>query len=161
MAAPVTPTPTPDVAPPAPVTAQAKVTPGETVPLNTLQKAVVQNMTASMQVPIFHVAYTITTDALDKLYQQIKPKGVTMTALLAKAIAVTLQKHPVVNAAYSQDAINYNSEINIAVAVAMPDGGLITPVLRHADRMDIYSFIAHLERFSSPLQSKTTQARRV
>ena len=124
---------------PIPVAAPASVTPGETVPLNTLQKAVVQNMVASLQVPTYHVAYTITTDALDKLYKQIKPKGVTMTALLAKAIAVTLKQHPVVNASYSQDAISYNSEINIAVAVAMPDGGLITPVLRNADQMDIYS----------------------
>ncbi len=127
----------PPVAPP-PVT-PASITPGETVPLNTLQKAVVQNMMASLQVPTFHVAYTITTDALDKLYKQIKPKGVTVTALLAKAIAVTLQKHPVVNASYTEGAIKYNSEINVAVAVAMPDGGLITPVLRQADQMDIYS----------------------
>ena len=112
---------------------------GETVPLNTLQKAVVQNMNLSLQVPIFHVGYTIATDALDRLYKQIKPKGVTMTAMLAKAVAVTLQKHPIVNAGYAPDAIKYNSEINIAVAVAMPDGGLITPVLRNADRMDIYS----------------------
>lgn len=126
---------------PSPVVAAApvSVTPGETVPLNTLQKAVVQNMMTSLQVPTFHVTYTINTDALDKLYKQIKPKGVTMTALLAKAIAVTLKKHPVVNANYSQDAISYNSEINIAVAVAMPDGGLITPVLRNADQIDIYS----------------------
>lgn len=127
-------------APILPISAPA-VTAGsnETVPLNTLQKAVVQNMMASLQVPIFHVAYTITTDALDRLYKQIKPKGVTMTALLAKAIAVTLQKHPEVNASYTQDAISYNSHINVAVAVAMPDGGLITPVLRNADQMDIYS----------------------
>ena len=124
---------------PAPTAASANVTSGETVPLNTLQKAVVQNMTASLQVPTFHVAYTITTDALDKLYQQIKPKGVTMTALLAKAVAVTLKNHPVVNASYTKDAISYNSEINVAVAVAMPDGGLITPVLRNADQIDIYS----------------------
>jgi pyruvate dehydrogenase E2 component (dihydrolipoamide acetyltransferase) len=123
----------------APAVVAPSITPGESVPLNTLQKAVVQNMMVSLQVPTFHVAYTVTTDALDKLYKQIKPKGVTMTALLAKAIAVTLQKHPVVNASYSGDAINYNSEINIAVAVAMPDGGLITPVLRRADQMDIYS----------------------
>lgn len=112
---------------------------GETVPLNNLQKAVVQNMNLSLQVPIFHVGYTIATDALDRLYKQIKPKGVTMTAMLAKAVAVTLQKHPVVNASYAPDAIKYNSEINIAIAVAMPDGGLITPVLRNADQMDIYS----------------------
>ncbi|MGL5940830.1 MAG: dihydrolipoamide acetyltransferase family protein [Waterburya sp.] len=132
-------TPTPTVAPPAPVAPPTSVTPGEVVPLNTLQKAVVQNMMASLQVPTFHVAYTITTDTLDQLYKQIKSKGVTMTALLAKAIAVTLKQHPVVNADYVQDAISYNSEINIAVAVAMPDGGLITPVLRNADQMDIYS----------------------
>jgi pyruvate dehydrogenase E2 component (dihydrolipoamide acetyltransferase) len=123
---------------PATPTAPNKIA-GETVPLNTLQKAVVQNMNLSLQVPIFHVGYTIATDALDRLYKQIKPKGVTMTALLAKAVAVTLQKHPVVNASYAPDAIKYNSEINIAVAVAMPDGGLITPVLRNADQMDIYS----------------------
>ena len=130
---------TPAVTPAAVTPSPATVTPGETVPLNTLQKAVVQNMMASLQIPTYHVAYTITTDALDKLYQQIKPKGVTMTALLAKAIALTLQKHPIVNASYTEGAIKYNSEINVAVAVAMPDGGLITPVLRKADQMDIYS----------------------
>jgi len=43
------------------------------------------------RVPAFHVGYTITTDELDKLYKQIKSKGVTMTALLAKAVALTLQ----------------------------------------------------------------------
>ncbi|MDJ0632459.1 MAG: dihydrolipoamide acetyltransferase family protein [Xenococcaceae cyanobacterium MO_188.B29] len=135
--------PKPPVEPIKPIAPQPvavnNITPGETVALNTLQKAVVQNMIMSVQVPTYHVGYTITTDALDRLYKQIKSKGVTMTALLAKAVAVALQKHPVVNASYAQDAIKYNGEINIAVAVAMPDGGLITPVLRNADQMDIYS----------------------
>jgi pyruvate dehydrogenase E2 component (dihydrolipoamide acetyltransferase) len=62
-----------------------------------------------------------------------------MTALLAKAVAVTLQKHPLVNASYVESGIQYSSAINIAVAVAMADGGLITPVLKNADQMDIYS----------------------
>ncbi|MGY6529387.1 MAG: dihydrolipoamide acetyltransferase family protein [Cyanobacterium sp.] len=120
---------------PAPVNHHA----GETVPLNTLQQAVVRNMMASLQVPTFHVSYDITTDALDALYRQIKPKGVTMTALLAKAVAVTLQKHPIVNSSYTDAGIKYNEGINIAIAVAMPDGGLITPVLKNADQVDIYS----------------------
>ena len=132
------PTPTPTPAP-TPTPTPVAVTPGETVPFNTLQQAVVRNMMASLQVPTFRVGYTITTDALDQLYKQIKPKGVTMTALLAKAVAVTLQKHAVVNASYTDAGIKYNSGINIAVAVAMPGGGLITPVLRNADQLDIYS----------------------
>jgi pyruvate dehydrogenase E2 component (dihydrolipoamide acetyltransferase) len=133
------PTLTPQSAPTIPVNTPVNTMAGETVPLNTLQKAVVQNMNLSLQVPIFHVGYTIATDALDQLYKQIKSKGVTMTALLAKAVAVTLQRHPVVNASYAPNAIKYNSDINIAVAVAMPDGGLITPVLKNAHQMDIYS----------------------
>jgi pyruvate dehydrogenase E2 component (dihydrolipoamide acetyltransferase) len=107
--------------------------------LTTLQKAVINNMNQSLSVPTFHVGYTITTDALDALYKQVKTKGVTMTALLAKAVAVTLQKHPLVNASFSDRGIEYKSSINVAVAVAMDDGGLITPVLKNADQTDLYS----------------------
>ncbi|NER84200.1 MAG: 2-oxo acid dehydrogenase subunit E2, partial [Leptolyngbya sp. SIO1D8] len=124
---------------PATVPAPAPVTPGQLVPFNTLQQAVVRNMVASLAIPTYRVGYTITTDALDALYKQIKSKGVTMTALLAKAVAVTLKKHPLLNASYVEQGIQYSNSINIAVAVAMPDGGLITPVLRGADQMDIYS----------------------
>lgn len=133
----------PAVATPAPATpAPAVATPvaaGQVVTMNSLQNAVVRNMMASLTVPVFRVGYTITTDPLDKLYKQIKSKGVTMTALLAKAVAVTLQKHPLLNAAYVESGIQYRPEINISVAVAMDDGGLITPVLQKADQLDIYS----------------------
>ncbi len=114
-------------------------TPGTVQPLTTLQNAVVRNMNASLSVPTYHVGYTITTTALDSLYKQIKSKGVTMTALLAKAVAVALQKHPLLNAAFTDQGIAYKGDINVAVAVAMDDGGLITPVLPQADRTDIYT----------------------
>jgi len=127
------------VAAPKPAPVVAADTAGKVVPLTTLQNAVVRNMLASLTIPAFHVGYTITTDALDKLYKQIKQKGVTMTALLAKAVAVSLQKHPIMNAYYTEEGINYPESINIAVAVAMPGGGLITPVLAKADQGDIYS----------------------
>ncbi|MEM9816571.1 MAG: dihydrolipoamide acetyltransferase family protein [Cyanobacteria bacterium P01_D01_bin.6] len=117
----------------------APATPGQLVPFNTLQQAVVRTMSASLAAPTFRVGYTITTDALDQLYKQIKSKGVTMTGLLAKAVAVTLQKHPLLNAVYTEQGIQYNGSINISVAVAMEGGGLITPVLQGADQMDIYS----------------------
>lgn len=130
VAAPSAPAP----APPTPVAVPL----GETVPLSTLQAAVVRNMNASLGVPVFHVGYTITTDNLDQLYQQVKPKGVTLTALLVKAVALTLEKHPLLNASYTENGIHYKSDINIAVAVAMEDGGLITPVLKQANRIDLY-----------------------
>ena len=40
------------------------------------------------------MAYSINTDALDALYKRLKPKGVTMSGLLAKAAGVALTKFP-------------------------------------------------------------------
>jgi pyruvate dehydrogenase E2 component (dihydrolipoamide acetyltransferase) len=108
-------------------------------PFNTLQQAVNRNMVASLAVPTFRTGYSIDTSNLDVLYKQLKAKGVTMTALLAKAAAMTLKKYPMVNASYTDGGTQFHGAINVAVAVAMPDGGLITPVLANADQMDIYS----------------------
>ncbi len=124
---------------PPPASAPINVPGAQVVPFNTLQAAVNRNMVASLSIPTFRVGYTIETNSLDKLYKQLKSKGVTMTALLAKAVAMTLQKHPAVNASYSDAGISHPGSINVAVAVAMPDGGLITPVLRNADKLDLYS----------------------
>ncbi len=114
-------------------------TSAQVVPFTTLQAAVNRNMVASLAIPTFRVGYTIETNNLDKLYKQVKSKGVTMTALLAKAVALTLAKHPNVNTYYSDAGVNHPGGINIAVAVSMPDGGLITPVLQNADSLDLYS----------------------
>jgi pyruvate dehydrogenase E2 component (dihydrolipoamide acetyltransferase) len=156
--APATPQPAPTPQPePTPSPTPAKTAAGEVVPFTTLQSSVVRNMTATVQVPTFHVGYTITTDELDKLYQQIKSKGVTMTALLAKAVATTLEKHPIVNASYSEQGIQYHSAINIAVAVAMEDGGLITPVLRNAAEQDIYTLSRNWKDLVKRSRSKQLQ----
>ena len=57
-----------------------------------------------VQVPEFRVSYTITTDKLDAMYRRLKPKGVTMSALLAKASGVALAKHPIMFAGGPQGA---------------------------------------------------------
>lgn len=38
---------------------------------------------------------SIETDKFDALYKRLKPHGVTMTALLAKAVGAALARHPV------------------------------------------------------------------
>jgi len=112
--------------------------PGETVEFNTLQKAVNKNMESSLSVPCFRVGYSINTDKLDSFYKTVKENGVTMTALLVKAVAKTLVNHPQVNAFFSQGGISYPEKINVAVAVAMEDGGLITPVLKDPCKTDLF-----------------------
>jgi hypothetical protein len=57
-----------------------------------LQKAVVKNMEVSLAVPTFQVSRNIVTDKLDALYAELKPKGVTVSALLAKACGLALKQ---------------------------------------------------------------------
>lgn len=137
------------VAPPVPL--------GEVAPFNTLQQAVVRNMNASLSVPTFHVGYTITTDKLNAFYQRLKPKGVTMTALLAKAVAIVLDNHPIVNASYTDEGTAYKADVNVAIAVAMEGGGLITPVLQNANQVDIYEISRRWKDLVARSRSKQLQ----
>ena len=150
---PITPSVAPKPATPAPLPSL----PGQITPMTTLQNAVVRNMLTSLEVPTYHVAYTIATDSLDTLYKQLKSKGVTMTALLAKAVAVTLQKHPLLYASYVDQSTRHNAAINIAVAVAMDDGGLITPVLQKADQVDLYALSRSWKDLVDRARSKQLQ----
>ena len=118
------------VAPPAPV--------GTVVPLSGMQAAVAKNMLPSLSVPVSRIAMSICTDEFDKLYATLKPKGVTMTALLTKAVGVALAQHPIMFSTYHDGkGIVYNDKVNIAVAVALDDG-LITPVLNDTANTDVY-----------------------
>ena len=104
-----------------------------------MQKAVAKNMMPSLEVPVSRIAMQMCTDELDALYKKVKPKGVTMTALLAKAVGVALAQHPIMFATLSPagDSIIYNEKVNIAVAVAL-EQGLITPVLQDTAGTDVY-----------------------
>ncbi|GAU14847.1 hypothetical protein TSUD_50590 [Trifolium subterraneum] len=151
-------------APAAPVSSKpaagssAPTIPGSSnVAFTTMQSAVAKNMMESLSVPTFRVGYPVVTDALDAFYEKVKPKGVTMTAILAKAVAMALVQHPVVNAT-CKDGKNfqYNSNINVAVAVAI-NGGLITPVLQDADKLDLYLLSQKWKELVGKARSKQLQ----
>ncbi len=62
---------------------------------------------------------------------------VSYTHLLIKAVAQALRQHPIVNSSLVDEEIRIFSNINIAMAVALDNGGLLTPVIRQADRKSI------------------------
>ena len=107
------------------------------VPMNAMQKAVAKNMEKTMEAPVFRVSREIYTDEFDALYADLKPKGVTVSSLLARAVAEVLKKHQIVNAAYVEGGIKYNKDINVAMAVAI-DGGLMTPTITKCQDKDLF-----------------------
>ena len=109
------------------------------VPMTGMQRAVSNNMIATLTIPEFRVSRDILMDNFDNLYQKLKPSGVSVSAMLAKAVALAIEKHPIVNSGFSPEgggSIVYKKDINIAMAVAI-DGGLITPTLTYANERGV------------------------
>jgi pyruvate dehydrogenase E2 component (dihydrolipoamide acetyltransferase) len=109
------------------------------VPFTGMQKAVSNNMVGTLTVPAFRVSTDIEMTAFDALYQKVKPNGISVSALIAKAVALAIERHPIINSAYSaQDGGGtlFKKDINIAMAVAI-DGGLITPTLNYANERPV------------------------
>jgi len=106
------------------------------VPFTGMQRAVSNNMVATLDCPVFRASREIEMDAFNALYQSVKPKGVTVSALLAKAVAKAIEKHPIINSSFRPEGTFFNKDINIAMAVAI-EGGLITPVLKYANERDV------------------------
>ncbi|XP_024531755.1 dihydrolipoyllysine-residue acetyltransferase component 4 of pyruvate dehydrogenase complex, chloroplastic-like [Selaginella moellendorffii] len=147
------------VANPSPSSGKAEAPPRMdfTVPFTGMQAAVSKNMVESLSVPTFRVGCSISTTGIDALYRKIKSKGVSMSVLLAKAAALALARHPVVNASCKEGkSFCHNSNINIAVAVAI-DGGLITPVLQNADKADVYTLARKWKELVDKARAKQLQ----
>src|SRR5690606_17361402 len=60
---------------------------------------------------------------------------ISFNDMVIKATAMALRKHPQVNSTWHSDKIVHHGNINIGVAVAIPDG-LVVPVLKNTDQMN-------------------------
>ncbi len=119
-------------------------------PLDGMRKTVAKRLTQSfMQVPHFPLNVDI---ALDKLLAARKgineaaPEGVKISVndLLIKASALALMEEPDCNASYTDNGIAYHNGAHISVAVAI-DGGLITPVVRDAEKKGLAEISAEMK----------------
>ncbi|MEP7324549.1 MAG: dihydrolipoamide acetyltransferase family protein [Gemmatimonadota bacterium] len=118
--------------------------PGDRVePWSRIRKLTADHMIMSKRVSAhvssyFDVDYTHISQLRAKKKKEYAERGVNLTYLgfITKGVADNIRKHPVVNAAVSNDATIFRQEINIGIAVAL-DWGLIVPVIKHADELSL------------------------
>lgn len=123
-----------DIAACAPEPARPSLSPhGTVMPLTSVRKTIAERMLASHQ-STAPVTLTTTADAtnLVNLRNQFKAANdlvPTYTDFLLKLTAVALQKHPPLNATWTEDGIVLAAGIHIGIAVDT-DTGLLAPVIR-------------------------------
>jgi 2-oxoglutarate dehydrogenase E2 component (dihydrolipoamide succinyltransferase) len=127
----------PAATPAGPVSAPA---PGELVPLSKMRSIIAKRMVESKATsPHVHTVFKVDMTRIVKLREKEKNKyeqrnGVKLTYMpfITRAAITALRKHPIVNAAMQNEAILYNKNINIGIAVAL-EWGLIVPVIKQTE----------------------------
>ena len=133
--------------------------------LTAIEKTTARTMLSSMT---GMAQTTLATEAnvenLASVYSELKGKyaraGVrlTYTALIIKAVAMTLEDHPKMRASLVDDEhIQISNRISIGVAVDLPDGNLIVPVIRDANMMDLRSIALKLQDLSERARTNSLE----
>jgi pyruvate dehydrogenase E2 component (dihydrolipoamide acetyltransferase) len=78
---------------------------------------------------------------------------VSVNDLIIKVAAVSLMQHPQVNASYQEKTVRYYERADIGVAVAIEDG-LITPVVRGAERKSVGEIAAEVRQLAERARSR-------
>ena len=115
---------------------------GETAPLTRMRQAIARNMTRSKQ-EIPHVYITAAMDmtrAVDLRQQLNEALGaearVSVNDMVLRACALALRGYPVFNASYTEAGITVHPQINIGMAIALPDG-LVAPAILECDKKSV------------------------
>ncbi|MFT8813861.1 pyruvate dehydrogenase complex dihydrolipoamide acetyltransferase [Acetobacter fabarum] len=132
-----------------------------TVPHTTMRKVIARRLSESKAtIPHFYVSMDVELDALMALRSQLNALShdegqdafkLSVNDMLIKAAALALKQVPEVNASFTEDAMILHEDADISVAVSLDDG-LITPIVRAADRKS-------LKQISQEAKSLVSRAR--
>ena len=117
----------------------------EVIQMDRMRKIIAENMLKAKQIAP-HVTSFIESDLTNVVKWRNKHKAafekregekLTFTPIFIKAIVKAIQDYPMINISVDGDKIIKKKNINIGMATALPDGNLIVPVIKNADRLSL------------------------
>ncbi len=127
------------------------------VPLSQIRKTIARRLAQSIgPVPTFYLTTDVDMDRMWEAREALNETArrgsgdagkVSFNDIVLKATAAALRAHPACNAWWQDDRIRYWNEVHLSVAVAVEDG-LITPVIRHADRKSLRDISAEMKELA-------------
>jgi pyruvate dehydrogenase E2 component (dihydrolipoamide acetyltransferase) len=137
------------------VHALAGGTPYTEIPITGMRRVIANRLAESEVVPHYFLTVDCELDALLKLRSEVNEGLGIKTSVndyVIKAAALALRKQPMVNASWSEDGILKWEETHVSVAVALPEG-LITPIIKNADKKSIPDISAEMRDLAERAKS--------
>jgi 2-oxoglutarate dehydrogenase E2 component (dihydrolipoamide succinyltransferase) len=117
----------------------------EIIEMDRMRKMIAQRMIESRRISA-HVTSFVEADMTNIVLWREKNKlaykakygeGITYTPFFIEAIARAIRDFPMINISVDGDKIIKKKDINVGMAVALPSGNLIVPVIRNADQLNL------------------------
>ncbi len=126
----------------------------EVIPHTSMRRTIARRLLeAKTTIPHFYLTVDCNIDSLLTLRKKINETRessdrISVNDFIIKASALALRKVPDANVVWTEDALLKLKDVDIAVAVAT-EGGLITPIVRHADQMSIGTISAEMKSLAA------------
>lgn len=127
-----------------------------------LRRRIAERMEQANRVPSITIVEELDATALEELRQRMnaQPGAARLTLLpfIARAIVRAVREQPLMNAHYDADAgvIRRFGGVHLGIATQTP-AGLMVPVLRHAEAMDLRTTAAEIARLSTAAREGTAR----
>ena len=117
----------------------------ELLEMDRMRKMIAQRMVDSKRISP-HVTSFVEADVTELVnwrnkhkdgYKKREGENLTFTPIFIQAVARAIQDFPLINVSVDGDYIVKKRDINIGVAVALPSGNLIVPVIHRADQLNL------------------------
>ncbi len=127
-----------------------------------MRQVIAQRLATSIgPVPTFYLTVEIEMDAAMQFRKQIndsikEEEKVSVNDIIVKVAAMASLRHPFVNSSYQDKTIRFYADADVGVAVAI-DEGLITPVVRGANRKTITEISREIKEMAKRAREKKLQ----
>jgi len=128
-----------------PPTHHTTKTPHEILPMDRMRRVIAERMVASKRISA-HVTSFVETDMTNVALWRNRQKAdfktqtgesITFTPILIEAVIKAIKDFPLINVSVENDTIVKKRDINVGLAVALPNGNLIVPVIHNADQYSL------------------------
>ncbi len=145
---------------PAPIEKQVSL-PGELLQLSSSRKQIAERMVNSQHTSP-HVLTVMEADlskvlahrAANKAAFAAQDVNLTLTAYFCSAIVSSLKSFPMVNASWTDEGIQLHRDINLGIATALGEQGLIVPVIKDAGLLSLQGLAQKINDLSSRARTK-------
>jgi len=134
----------------------------EVIAMDNMRKTIAKNMLESKRnIPHVNSISEVDLTHLVKFRESFKNEfekqegfKLTYTPFIIRALVMALRDYPLVNSSIDGDQILVKKDINMGVAVAVPGNGLIVPVIKAADTLNMVGLCRVLNDLASRARSK-------